>query len=292
MTAQKSTGPSLARRMTRRAVDLLVISFLVVVGLSTGSQLVEWWRVDPASNTDPAVVNTVDLDWNHTPVTLQFGNSATSLRRIPFLGGRKQLEEELTRLGQFIVTTTEVIPSIMDEAEQGWLEALQTARPVFWDSNQGNVYRRHEPLPSFVATRFVDPAGTAVTQRIVGWGLAFPASPGQWTIYVFHPDSVTSPKQHSLATIVLPAGSRNITSLSGSDGCQWQVIQGRGDLAGWVQHFDEQWGTECRVSRDVQADSANLKYRRTRVMTDVQIRREHDGRLTGVIWSAPEKESQ
>lgn len=283
--------PSLARRMTRRAIDLFVISFLIVVGLSTGQQLIEWWRVDPASAPEPPMVNPVDLDWNRTPVTIQFGSASTSLERMPFAGGRKQLDEELTRLGKAIVTTTEIVPSVMEEAERDWLEALQAAPPVFWDSTRGNVYRRHEPLPSFVATRFNEQSGNdLITQRIVGWGLAFPTAPGEWTIYVFHPRSAKSAQAESTARIGLPPGAQNITSLEGSDDCQWRVFQGRGDIAGWVQHFEEQLGTGALVSRDISENSANLKYRRERTLSDIQIRRERDGRLTGVIWSAPERE--
>ncbi len=291
--AVTAASPNLARRMTRRAIDLLVISFLIMVGLSTGQQLIEWWRVDPESTPEPPIVNTADLDWDRTPVTIQFGSASTTLERIPFAGGPKQLDEELTRLGKAIVTSAEIIPSIMEDAERDWLEALQVAPPVFWDSTRGNVYRRQKPLPSFVATRFTEQGGNdLITQRIVGWGLAFPTAPGEWTIYVFHPKSAKSAQSDPLTKIELPKGAQNITSLGGSDGCQWRVIQGRGDLAGWVQHFEEQFGTGALVSRDVGENSANLKYRRERVLSDVQIRCEHDGRLTGVIWSAPERESR
>ena len=298
-----SPAPTLARRLTRRAVDLLVVAFLVTVGLSVGRQLVDWWRTDPdALAPDLSNLNAVDLDWSRTPVTLQFGNASTSLERIPFRGDRKQLEEELTRIGQSIVTTTDPSASPVDEAERGWLAALNEAPPVFWDSTRGNVYRRYEPLPSFVATRFTepgetstDPAAEPIGQRIVGWGLAFPSPTGDWTIYVFHPDSAKAASSDSapslpVQTITPPDGSRNITSLRGSDGCRWQVIQGRGDIARWVQHFDEQYGTNARLSRVVGAQTASLKYRRDRIVTDVQIRSEPDGRLTGVIWSAIERE--
>ena len=131
-----------------------------------------------------------------------------------------------------------------------------------------------------------------VVQRIVGWGLAFPVVPGQWTIYVFRPDLAKSVPGDSPAAFALPPAARNITSLRGSDGCQWRVIQGRGDIAGWVQHFDRQFGTDALVSRTVDERTANLKYRRERTMTDVQLRREHDDSLTGVIWSARERESR
>lgn len=290
----------LARRLLRRTIDLLVVAFLVVVGLSTGSQLVEWWRTD-ASQISPDVSDlvSIDLDWNRTPIMLRFGEASTSLERIPFHGKRGQLEEELVRIGQSIVTTSEIGSAPPEVAELDWLTDLQAAAPVFWDSTRGNVYRRDEPLPSFVATRFVDssakvPAqdGEAPVQRIVGWGLAFPSGADDWTIYVFHPDSAKSPQAENRPVIALPEGASNVTNLSGSDGCQWRVIQGRGELASWVQHFDRQFGTGQTVARVIHTQTASLKYRRDRILTDVHIRREPDGRLTGVLWSAKERETR
>ncbi len=294
MTSTPSPASSLSRRLTRRAIDLLAVAFLVTVGLSVGQQLIEWWRTDPsAAWPELSDLSGVDLDWSRTPVTLQFGNAPTSLERIPFQGSRKQMEEELTRIGQAIVTSTEPSAAPMDEAEKDWLKALNAAPPVFWDSTRGNVYRRREPLPSFVATRFTEGKegeDEQIGQRIVGWGLAFPSGPVDWTIYVFHPDSAKSAQAEASPPVVLPEGSRNITHVRGSDGCQWHVIQGRGDLAGWVQHFNNQFGTNALVARVVGTQTASLKYRRDGIMTDVQIQCDPEGHLTGVIWSAKERE--
>lgn len=297
-----SVPPSrpLGRRLLRRTIDLLVVAFLAVVGLSIGSQLIDWWRTD-ANEVAPDLsdLTGLDFDWHRTPIMLRFGDASTSLERIPFHGRRRQLEEELVHIAQAIVTNTEIGASPPEAAERDWLTALQGAAPVFWDSTRGNVYRRDEPLPSFVATRFVDasvkgPAqeGEVGSQRIVGWGLAFPSGADHWTIYVFHPDSAKSSQTESRPEIELPQGASNITNLSGSDGCQWRVIQGRGELAGWVQHFDRQFGAEHQIARAIQAQTASLKYRRGQLLTDVHIRREPDGRLTGVLWSAKEREKQ
>jgi hypothetical protein len=269
-------APSLGRRLTRRAVDLLVVGFVLTVGLSVGRQLIDWWRTDPSSLTpDFSGLTAVDLDWNHTPVTLRFGDSATAMERRPFQGERKQLEEELTRIGQSLVLASE------------------TPTPaVLWDSSRGNVYRRKEPLPSFVATRFIEGSSDeAGQQRIVAWGLGFPTSPGDWTIYVFRPDSAR-PTPATPSFLKLPDNSRNITDLHGADGCRWRIIQGRGDIAGWVEHFEVQYGQKFVVSKSISPQAASLKIRRDQFVTDIQIRREPDDRLTGVIWSAPERKSQ
>lgn len=288
-------APSLAGRLTRRAIDLFVVAFLILVGVSVGQQLMEWWRVDPATAApDLSNLTGMDLDWNHTPVTLRFGNASTSLERIPFHGDQKLLQDELTKIGKEIVGSTELPKQAMDEAEAGWLKALEATGPVLWDSTEGNVYRRQEPLPTFVSTRFVDindPDVPATGQRIVGWGLAFPTSPLEWTIYVFHPDTTRSVRGGASPTLVMPDGSRNITNLRGHDGCQWLVIQGRGDIDGWVQHFNGQFGTDAIVARIVEERTASLKYRRNQIMTDVQIRQTPEGQLTGVIWSANERKT-
>jgi hypothetical protein len=274
---------------------MLVIAFLVTVGLSVGRQLVDWWRTDPESTMpDLSNLNGVDLDWNRTPVTLRFGDAPTAIERVPFTGDRRQLDDELTKIGQSLVTTGEPPTVPLTEAERDWLAALQTAPPVLWDSTRGNVYRRHEPLPSFVATRFVErssreDAANEIGQRIVGWGLAFPSETGEWTIYVFHPESAGAAGESSVDDIPLPSGARNITNLRGAGGSRWFVFQGRGDLAGWVQHFDNQLGGENLVSRTVGTQTASVKYRRDRSVFDVQIRRDANGALSGVVWSAEAK---
>ena len=294
MTLNSAPAPPLSRRLARRSLDLLVVGFLATVGVSTGQQLIEWWRVDPAAMpVDLSSVSAVDVDWTRTPVTLRFGDAATALQRIPFEGSPRSLDEELTRRGKLVVDSGEPPTSPPTESERDWLKSLQSAPPVFWDSTLGNVYRRHQPLPSFVATRFVENPRAEdddlVTQRIVGWGLAFPTSASEWVIYVFRPQSAPTAGAETRESIAPPAESQNITQLEGSNGNRMSVFQGRGDLASWVQHFDRQFGADAVVSRDVDDQQAILKYRRSGVVTDIQIRSESDGHLTGVIWSSKER---
>jgi hypothetical protein len=284
-----SPPPSLGSKLTRRAIDLLVIGFVAVVGLSVGSQLIDWWRTDPqAALPDLSALGGTDLDWNRTPIAMQFGDAVTSIERIPLQGDYKRLDEELTKIGRSVVTSSQPPVAPPTDAERDWLTALQTAPPLLWESTLGNVYRRQDPLPSFVATRFVEATGSdgeGLTQRVVGWGLAFPSGPGLWTIYSFRPEAVRVAEVSPVGEIVLPDGARRMTQMRGADGCQWLVFQGRGDLAGWVQQFDAVFGTQAVVSKTVGTQSASLKYRTAEMVADVQMRRERDGSLSGVIWS-------
>ncbi len=288
-----SSSPSkpLASRLTRRAIDLLAISFLLMIGLSVGSQLIEWWRTDPqAAMPDLTGLADGDLDWSRTPITLQFGEASTSIERIPVQGDRKRLDEELTKLAKRLVNSSQLPAVPATDVESDWLAALQTAPPVLWDSTIGNVYRRHDALPSFVATRFVEnvePEASGLTQRVVGWGLAFPSGPADWTIYVFRPEGVRTENAQELADVLLPENARRITHLRGADGCQWLVFQGRGDLDRWVQHFDQTFDTTTAGSRTRMTASASVKYRTLDSVVDLQIRRERNGTLTGVVWLAP-----
>ncbi len=286
---QPQPPPSLARNMTRRAIDLLVIGFFGVVGLSVGSQLIEWWRTDPESITsDLTGLAGVDLDWSRTPIAMQFGDASTSIERVPLQGDSDRLNDVLTKTAQSIVASSQLPAAPPTQAEREWLTALESAPPVLWDSTLGNVYLRDEPLPSFVATRFVDSAdrkeGEPI-QRVVGWGLAFPTARGQWTIYTFRPEATRAAAAPPARDIPLPEKARRVTQLRGADGCQWLVFQGRDDLARWVQHFDEAFGTKAVLTRTVGTQSASLKYRLRDTIADVQMRRERDGSLTGVIWS-------
>lgn len=297
----KSAPPpsSLAHKLTRRAIDLFVIGFVAVVGLSVGGQLIDWWRTDPPADLpDLSGLAGADLDWNRTPIAMQFGDAATSIERIPLQGDHKRLDEELTKVARAVVATSQPPSAAPTEAERAWLTALQTAPPLLWDSTLGNVYRRHDPLPSFVATRFTEPGdndGQGLSQRVVGWGLAFPSGPGAWTIYSFRPETARVAEASSVRDIVLPDGARRVTQMCGADGCQWLVFQGRGDLAGWVQQFDVSFGARAVVSKSVGTQTASLKYRTAEMVADVQMRRERDGSLSGVIWStqaSPQQKSK
>ena len=174
---------SLSGRLARRAIDLLVIGFFGVVALSVGSQLIEWWRTDPESITpDLTGLAGVDLDWSRTPIAMQFGDASTSMERTPLQGDSDRLDEVLTKAAQSIVGSSQLPTAPPTHAEREWLTALETAPPVVWDSTLGNVYRRDEPLPSFVATRLVDAADHLAGEpirRVVGWGLAVPTARGR-----------------------------------------------------------------------------------------------------------------
>ncbi len=280
---------SLSGRLIRRAIDLLVIGFFAVVGLSVGSQLIDWWRTDPESITpDLTGLAGADLDWSRTPIAMQFGDATTSIERIPLQGDGNGLNEVLLKTAQSIIASSQVPNAPPTQSEREWLTALETAPAELWDSTLGNVYRRHEPLPSFVATRFVDAADRVEgepIQRVVAWGLAFPTARGQWTIYVFRPEATRAAQPSPARDIPLPKQARRVTQLRGADGCQWLVFEGRDDLAQWVQHFDETFGTKAVLTRTVGTQAASLKYRLADTIADVQLRRERDGSLTGVVWS-------
>ena len=288
-----SPPPNLAHKLTRRAIDMVVIGFVAVVGLSVGSQLIDWWRTDPQEAIPGTLeLGGADLDWNRTPIAMYFGDATTSIERIPLQGDHKRLDEELTKVARSVVASSQPPAAPPTDAEREWLTALQTAPPLLWDSTLGNVYRRQEPLPSFVATRFVEPTdneGEAISQRVVGWGLAFPSGPGQWTIYSFRPEAARVAEALPTPDILLPDGAQRVSQMRGADGCQWLVFQGRGDLAGWVQQFDESFGAKAVVTKTVGTQSASLKYRTTETVADVQMRRERDGSLSGVIWSTQTK---
>lgn len=280
---------SLSGRLIRRTIDLLVIGFFAVVSLSVGSQLIEWWRTDPESVTpDLAGLAGADLDWSRTPIAMQFGDATTSIERIPLQGDEHVLDEALLKTAQSIIGTSQVPSAPPTQSEREWLTALETAPAELWDSTLGNVYRRQEPLPSFVATRFVDAADRVEgepIQRVVGWGLAFPTGRGQWTIYAFRPAAARASHTAVARDIPLPEQARRVTQLRGADGCQWLVFQGRDDLARWVKHFDDAFGTKAVLTRTIGTQSASLKYRLADTIADVQLRRERDGSLTGVVWS-------
>lgn len=276
-----------ARKLVRRIIDLLVIIFIAAVGLTLGRQLIEWWRMDSSAVTSPVpLLSGIDFDWSRAPITMQFGDAETSIQRTPFQGDRKRLNGELIRIARSIVVTSKALVQPPDLAETEWLALLRKAPAVFWDLTMGSVYLRQDPLPSFVATRFIESAGNEheIVQRIIGWGLAFPSESGGWTIYSFCPDASGSGEISPEFPLVIPEGSRRLTRMRDAHGCQWLLIQGRGDLASWVQQFEDSFGKNAVVSKSVGVRSASMKYRTTDLMADVQLQSESADVLSGVIW--------
>lgn len=284
-----SSTPNLAARLARRAIDLFVIGFVVVVGLSVGGQLVDWWRTDPESVApNLSGLAEADLDWSRTPIAMQFGDATVSIERAPFEGDYPRLEKELLKTARRIVESSSAPTSPPTAAEREWLEALKTAPPELWDSTLGNVFRQQDPLPSFVATRFTEPNRSdeeGLTQRIVGWGLAFPSGPATWTIFSFRPESARVADAVAVRDVSLPENARWLTQLRGGDGCQWLVFQGRGDIAVWVKHFEGLFGAKSIVAKSVATQRVSMKFRADSTVTDLQIKQERNGTLTGVIWS-------
>lgn len=273
------------RRLFRRALDLFVIAFLGMVGLSTGSQLVDWWRADPAP-PDLSGISGLDPDWTRVPVSIQFGAASTRWERVPFEGDRLRLQAELERIGKQLVSSSAVPTGEVDGPERAWIEFLNQEPALFWDSTEGNVYRRDEPLPSFVATRFAEAGG--LNQRIVGWGIAFPAGPSTWTIYVLRPDDAATQSAPGPAPLELPDSSRSLAMLADTQGTRWQVIQGRGPLAHWVKHFEQALSDGQMLSRQVGVSSASLKSRRDGSLTEIHIQSDRHNVLTALIWVAKE----
>ena len=317
-TEKEPTGfARVARQLRSRTTDLLGIAIVVIGGLTLGSQLVEWWSVDPDETQSPAElaqsVAGANVAWGtgETPVSLQFGDH-------PFAVQRQHVHGDFDRALEVLLTkcrkTVQAEPiddsgsddTIQVDANQRKLvQRLSSMQPIEEQPGQWRLYRLDHPMTTIIATRHrPDPAALegqekrperspANRQRVVCWGLAFPYGKNRWTLYLFR-DSRPSPTQTSLPQIPLPPDSRQVLSIQDQAGGAITVFQGEEDARAWIGFFQQSsrkhgwqvvrpWeasdgGWSCRYAASFEASPAWI---------DVMLRHDGEDGLSGIVHVTP-----
>lgn len=275
------TAPPVPRTVTsilrRRLLDLVVISWVTAVGLTTGRQLIDWWREDPG--TVPQPVRDVGEDWYRRPVELSVGQRGVPLHRSPFVGTRTEVERQLMQLVQARLKDTPVPGGSPDEAEQAFLEKLEAELPIATDHGRGTLYRWPAPWPGVIGTMEV-----SGTERIVAHGFAVPSGQDKWTVFVL---SAQAHRGSSDTTTSLPPGALPLMSWTDEAGRRVATFRGTGTLTEWVAFWEQEHREEARTVREVGIDSATMQFRSQEFVTDIQLQRTEEGKLTGVCWTIP-----
>lgn len=205
----------LAKRISGRTTDLFAITLVVIVLLSMGTRLTQWWRAEPPvvtavpANAPLAIWDNpanlaVDFEggpWKLTRATA--AGSAEEVTRAAMETARRTLESSLSR---------DLPPP--DAAELQWLNQLHGWPPQV-QTNHGEVFVLGGPWPWIVATQSAlvetaespDASPAADSRRVICWAFALPQSPQQWTLYtaVRATGAATSP---STAKIAIPANAQ------------------------------------------------------------------------------------
>lgn len=266
--------PSVGSVLRRRALDLTVIAWVVVVGLTTGRQLVEWWREDPA--TTPLASGDAGEDWSRRPVDLRIGARGLPLHRTPFVGSRDAVEQQLLQQVQARLQHVAEPTSPIEETERQLLERLATEQPIATDHGRGVLYRWAAPWPGVIGTIHV-----AEQQRLAVHGFAVPAGEQKWTIFLFE----GSGESDSTAAETLPPGARRLLSWTDASGRRVATFRGPGPITEWVGFWGQHFSSHTCTVREIQADRATLQFRNDTTVTDLHFHAEKPGQLTGVMWT-------
>jgi hypothetical protein len=261
--AEPSTGEPLgfarlARQIRSRTTDLIAIAVVVVLGLTVGRQLVDWWATEPADLMSAVETGQPAVAWGagESPVIIETGDRPYALQRQVVAGDQDRalaVSIENCRRG---LRSGEFPQHAPDSAEQRLLEQLERQEPIDELPGGGRIYRIKQAFPMFAGTRagLDDSAknssnpGPTTGRRVVCWTLAFPSGSSAWTVFTYYPTTnsrgAVSP---TLPQIVLPAGSRRVLSLRDEAGGALIAFAGVGPAEVWAHEFD-QW---CRAEGGV-----------------------------------------
>lgn len=263
--------------LRRRALDLFVIAWIAAVGMTTGRQLVDWWREDPA--TAPQPVMDTGEDWYRRPVEFSVGQRGLPLYRSPFVGTRSDVERRLMQLIQTRLKDSPVPKAPADEPERSMLDQLKSQLPIATDHGKGTLYRWPAPWPGVVGT-----VSAADAERIISHGFAVPSGQDKWTIFILSSLALCRPEN---SRSPFPPGATPMLSWTDEFGRQVSTFRGTGSLTEWVQLWEATYGDQLHTVRAVTETAATLQFRTTEFVTDIQIQRADDGKLTGICWTIP-----
>ncbi len=272
--APVTPSPSTARfPWARRALDLFVIAWIVAVGLTSGRQLVDWWREDPTA--DPVPLTDTGEDWFRRAVRFEVGASGLACLREPFQGSRDDVDQRLMQLVQASMKDAPSPTADPGDAERELLAKLRDAPPIATDDGRGTLYRWAAPFPGMIGTRPDAPTG-----RILAHGFALPSGPKKWTLYV-----LPMGLEGRASAQELPSKAVPLLAWTDAAGRTVASFRGPGPVADWIRHWEARYGPP--VLKQIDAKSATLRFESAQSVVELQIEAETAGSWLGVLWTIP-----
>ena len=245
------TWYELGRRMTSRTTDLLAIGIVVVVSLTMGRQILQWWGTDAPQVLDMGPLDNSNSEWGagSRPVTLEFGNSPlTMTRQVIAQGGPQGALNAVREHCQQILVTAGPPDTPPDRAERDQLQALRSLTPDIEQPGKWQLFSLGGAMATVVGiktfsglTGNLDRASPSAVRRVICWGLVFPGlNQGSWTTYTFvrRQGGVWSASGFDLSQLALPAGCQRTVLMQEAGQTGLLGFQGRMDTAAWQSHFD------------------------------------------------------
>lgn len=313
----------LARRLRRRALDLVAMGVLTGFCLAFGETLTAWWSASaPSSGEVDTVAATrhaaLDAD---DAITFEFGSMPVRVTRHDVDGNLEAVWDHLHALGreQLLAYPQGDARSghegenvALTSREQRILEHLAELAPSSTIAGCGELFRLDGAVPTVVAVSLPRESSTqsepvaaanhstASVGRLAGWGMAVPSVEDGWTLYLFDPAG-SSNARDSLsmeATSWLPEGGQRILAVTEPNGARLEAFVGpsgpgeegrTGEWAGrFRRHLHDQGWTAVSQVREPQSWTAHF----TRALAgsvetcQVHIHTTAEGRVRGISsWS-------
>lgn len=214
-TSPPPSKPKPARSVFARTTDILVISLLLTVSLTTGRQIIDWWHDDPTTVTAPSP-STPAWGESGEPVELQFGAAPGSLTRQVVQGDRAVALRKLTdRCAEVTANAPQLTAGKAEE--RSIIETLLQRKPVAEKEGRWRVYSLEGPFEMVIGLQSLksERPRDAESWRIVCSGSLLPAEKKSWALHLFTAhDSVVMAS--GTETIPLPPGARRLMSLGES----------------------------------------------------------------------------
>jgi hypothetical protein len=289
---------SLARKITRRTTDLIVIGFIVIGGLTVAQRLLVWWKTDPAETlADPEIVfsRAALAPWGAGPqgVAIDLAGKPLTLLRRTFEGTHAEAAGFLRRECRETVAAGEVTLPELTPEETRLTETLRKHPPV--EADPAGRWALHEigaPLSMTLGVRRADAPGTV--DRVVCWGLLLPLAERSWSILQIMPRPTRGAEQ-VVDPLPLPAGVQPGLAVRDELGGQVVTFSGVGPVDVWRRHFDQlatmrQW--VAAVEWSIQPEAASAAWSTpgpADARVDLRLTRV-DGGWTGLIHISPTRQ--
>lgn len=238
-----------ARRVAGWTSNLLLLSLVLVVGLTFGRQLTSWWALGPdqasrAASGGRAVLAPDPWGGERALHHLTFGDLPLQLGRQTVRGGKAAVFTALR--GQCRVGAERGLASTRRPGpdEQKMLSGTAGMTPLDEEPGKWKMYQLDGPIPLVVVTGLGDetPTGEAgqAPARVLCWGLAFPvAGPvEQWTLFTCVPTGGLTAPAADRPVLPQPPGARERMSLWNAAGGGVLLLAGTGDEKEWQRFFD------------------------------------------------------
>ena len=230
---------TLARRITRRTTDALVI---VIVGFglySVGDQVAEWWKSPDVEVIPPADIDLGNVSWDltGTGVELKFGDQPLVVSRSETHGSAVEARDHLIRNCLKWSEAADTVDGVRPIREQRLIQLLSAHAPVL-EHEDIRIYAFNAPQIVAIGIRKVPQQAGEPVDVVACWSVLIPEAGNQWGLLAFRPAESTSGVAG--VDLKIPAGSRSSVSIGQPGNSYVLGFDGEGSTQDWADDIHAQ----------------------------------------------------